>query len=416
MDSSSSASSAKIDKLLGAPKRLIASAFFCMLVAFFSFNWILEKLNPLEILFFTGMTSIRQNNMVSKLPKILRSQENPTVIMLGSSISLYPMVHLDDMQKQGKTRWDETYVRYQCCPYQKAEFLKQGLEKSLNRQLSLTNASVVAAIISDQYLILDKYLKAGKKPEIVMLFTAPRDFMLNNASQIGKSPTFEILADHQNFYDVLSSNPDFRTLTEFAIGRVFPYYNSRRDYKGLALAFTERLTGRTKVQSGNADSPKAVNVLDVDKFWEAEAIYKQPPNKLKQLDYYRSSYQPLDEKRIENQTRYFNRFLALARKNDIKVVVVDTPLPQIHYDLIPGNGLETYRKILAESCSNYGAVLVSPISGDKYDLNDFEDVSHLNLRGANKLCQYLFENLNAKTISAEDRVMLSRPPSKTKQL
>ena len=405
--------------LLRLPKRMAASAFLSTVAALFLFNWVLEKVNPLEVLFFTGMTSIRQNNMVSKLPKIMDSKEDPEILMLGSSISLYPMARLDDLQEKGRTRWDETYVRYHCCPYQKADYLKSGLEKSLGRKLSLTNASVVAAIISDQYLILDKYLKSGKKPEIVLLFTAPRDFMLNNSSKIGKSPTFEVLADHQNFYDVVSSNPDFKNLFEFALGQVFTFYNSRRDYKGLAQAATNRLAGRTKIAGAEDDSPKAVNIFEVDKFWEAEAIYKQPPNKLRQLEYYRDSYQPLDTNRMVNQTRYFKKLLTLTQKHGIKLIVIDTPLPQIHYDLIPEKGLDQYRKTLAEVCANHGAHLLTPGQEKVYDLNDFEDVSHLNLQGGEKLCQNLFQTLTRDATQAPHSstgVSLSKSANKAKQL
>ncbi len=398
---------------------MAASAFLSTVAALFLFNWVLEKVNPLEVLFFTGMTSIRQNNMVSKLPKIVNSKEDPEVLMLGSSISLYPMAHLDDLAKKGKTRWDPTYVRYHCCPYQKADFLKEGLGKSLGRNLDLTNASVVAAIISDQYLILDRYLKSGKRPEIVLLFTAPRDFMLNNSSKIGKSPTFEVLADHQNFYDVVSSNPDLKSLFEFATGQIFSFYNSRRDYKGLAVAATNRLAGRTKIKGAEDESPRAVNIFEVDKFWEAEAVYKQPPNTLRQLEYYRDSYKPLDDSRMVNQTRYFNKLLTLTRKHGIKMIVIDTPLPQIHYDLIPGEGLKKYRETLVKACADHGAVLVTPGKDKAYDLDDFEDVSHLNLRGGKKLCRHLFQSLSKDSLQpgqSSPGVMLGETSTESKQL
>lgn len=383
-----------IDLSKKALRRLAGSASILTLISLFGFSYLVEKTQPLNLLFCTGLTTIRQNNMVGKLPKIISSSENPQVLMLGTSLSLYPMAHLDDVMKDGKTRWDSTYVRYQICPYSRANYLEKELSEKLDRKIKAVNASVVAAVVSDQYLILEKYLKSGKKPELVLLFMAPRDLCANNKSQIGKSPTFEILSDMQNFDDLLATKPDFASLTEFAISKVWTYAAARNDYKSIFAQAASRLTGHpvdlytAKQQISKGEKvEKPANIFEVDKYWEAEAVYQQPRNELKQLNDYREIYTTFSEEQFQNQKTFLEKLFKLAQDNDVPVCVVNMPLTRQNYDLMQKGkyDLKRFEDTVQEVASRYQVPIVEPGKTNGYDLDDFEDCAHLNLKGGTKL-------------------------------
>jgi hypothetical protein len=358
-----------------------------------AFSAMVERLQPLDWLFFTGLTTIRQNNMVSKLPRILKSTDNPQVLILGTSLSLYPLAHLDDVLRESRTRWDSTYVRYHICPYSKADYLEKLLSERLGKPVKATNTSIVAAVISDQYLIFDKYLKSGKHPDLVLIFVAPRDLIANNKSKVGKSPTFEILSDFRNLNDILAGNPDLPSLFEFALGKAWTYASVKDDYKSVLTQAMARISGHPVdlFDANNGKAHRVANIFDVDKYWEAQAIYQEPKNQLNQLEDYRQIYDSFDSKQFATQKKFFHKLLERARQEGVEVCVVNMPLTKENLDLMQRDsyGHEAYWKTLSEICIAHGVMLLDPARLDAYELADFEDCAHLNLRGGEKLFKRL---------------------------
>lgn len=370
--------------------RVFGSTFALILIWIFAFDLFVSAVKPLRWFNNTGLTSINQNFLVSKLPEILNSGDNKDVLLLGSSIVLVPAVRCDDKFNGIKTRYDRWYYRNYIDEYKKADYLQELLSRRVANKVTVCNAAVAASVISDDYLIARKYLATGKHPKIAVLCVAPREFLDNQRSQIDKTATYSILADFSSLPDLIAQKADFVRVFDSALGIAWTLYRTRADYKDFLCAWTATTTGNPlNLHNANLATPGAdptKGKKDTGVLAETKVVYQQPPNDLFDVGGYGAMYLPINQAQFTNQKQYFSKLLALLRTEKIPVVVVDVPVSDRNYALLPKDTLADYYSYLADATKQNGAALILAGDNEKFEtVNDFEDSAHMNGNGGEKL-------------------------------
>ena len=134
-------------------RRTSTSVFVLTLMCLIVFDLAIARINPLRYLNSSNCTSIHQNPVVDKLPLFMNSLSNPDVEILGSSLVLVPMVHIDDGYHHVRTRYDSWYNRNHILEYTHADYFQHQLSQALHQPIDVINLGVVASVMSDHYII-----------------------------------------------------------------------------------------------------------------------------------------------------------------------------------------------------------------------------------------------------------------------
>lgn len=369
-------------------------------------NWTIATVKPLKYLNTSGFTPLDQNPLVSKLPEFIHSQENPDILLLGSSLTLIPAVRCDDELAGTKSRYDSGYRRNYINCYSKAETLKLGLEKQLGQPLQIRNLGVIASMFSDHELILEKALKAGKKPRLVICCTAPRDFLDNYRAVVEQTPVFQVLSDLSNLQDLSQRGASLPELANRALEQAWHYYQVRADYRTVACAATAKFLGHPRdlyqaKQSrdaaaalcpvGNDDDAIEIGLMDK----RNKPDYKEPANTLADLPTYKQVYQPVNCKLFEIQSSYLTKLLKLCQTNHISALIVNMPLTEANKKLLPDDAWCKYKSFLDSTTQRYNASYLDADQPGVYSMADFEDSCHMNSRGGRKFYKMLIEKVAA---------------------
>lgn len=397
--------------------RAAGSTFLLTALLLIVFDVVLNYVKPLRLANTTGFTTIRQNHLVSKLPQIMESPENRDVLLIGSSTMLVPAVRCDDEMHGRRTRYDSWYKRNVLNEYYRCDYLEKLLSDGLRKPVTVWNASISASVMSDQYLIVRKYLSTGRRPKLVILSVAPREFLDNVRKNVEKTATYSLLADFTSLPELLNSTRDPWRVADALLGVGWSYYKSRGDYRNFFDSAMSKTTGHpvnmhqaTLVQHGEKlfNDKEAVrelmNAEDIEYavFEQVKPVYEPKPNTLRDLGSYQEMYLPINDTQFATQSDYFKKLLTLLKEQNIATVVVDVPLVSENYKLLPPTVLKRYRTLLADDCRKFGATLVtpgrwseaamgtssaSPITQASFALNDYEDTVHMTASGGKKMFQ-----------------------------
>lgn len=377
--------------------KLATSTTVLFIVFFIAAEIVIRETRPLRMFNNTGLTTINQNFLVSKLPPCLSSPENPEVLLLGSSLVLVPSVRCDDSFHNRKTRFDRWYYRNVIDEYTKADFFQNALSRSSSQNRKVLDLAVAASIMSDQHLILKKYLASGKTPELIVCGIAPRDFLDNLRQDPEKTPTYSILADLTCVKDLLEQNRSKEAVSNFAFGYFSDVYKNRADYKTFLVGATSRITGHpvdlyqamNETEKKTNDEPKGMDVVaeqkDAGVLDNKKPVYVPFKNCLSDLKEYKRIYLPVNNKVFKLQLSYLEKFLALASEHNIPVVLVEMPLTKENLALLPDEIKNRYSKKVQQLATTYNAKVVTPADRLSFSTEDFEDSVHLNTQGGLKV-------------------------------
>ncbi len=378
--------------------RLASSTVVLFIVFFVATEIVIRETRPLRLFNHTGLTSINQNFLVSKLPPCLSSPENPEVLLLGSSLVLVPSVRCDDSFHNRKTRFDRWYYRNVIDEYTKADFFQHALARSSSQNRKVLDLAVAASIMSDQHLILKKYLDSGKTPELIVCGIAPRDFLDNLRQDPEKTPTYSILADLTCLKDLWDQKRSKEAISTFAFGYFSDVFKNRTDYKTFLAGAASRISGHPidlyqatqELEKTAAEPTTGMDVMAENKAERGildnnNPVYDIGKNRLSDLKEYNRIYLPFNEKVFKLQLSYLDKFLALAAEHKIPVVLVDMPLTQENLAILPERVKLRYQKRVKELATKYNAKLVTPSERHNFPSDDFEDSVHLNAQGGLKV-------------------------------
>lgn len=306
--------------------------------------------------------------LVSKLSNFLASKENPDVVIMGSSLVLMPSVRCDE-KVAGKSPCYDSWVYGRLVPeYTKCDYLQNSLKSKLNLNLSVKNLGVASSIMSDQQGILEAMLASGKKPRLIVLGVAPRDFLDNNMPKPLETPTRSLL-EEVNDNSLMPASLTAEGLQKYATKI------EHRFKKVMAYVKTHAVDVACNVSKHPAN---------VEFSTAGSGDGTERPNKLADLENYKKLYNPPNFEMMNKQGGYLRDFLISAKEHGVNVLIVNMPLTRQNLAALDAEALKQYKLQLNHLAATYTATLLDLGSSGTYSLNDFEDCCHLNRKGGAK--------------------------------
>jgi hypothetical protein len=306
--------------------------------------------------------------LVTKLAAFLPSSEQPDIVFLGSSLILVPAVRCDDRLSGKSACYDRWYYDRYIPGYTQSIYLENQLKDKTGLSLKIKNLGVASSIMSDQWGIFQLMLSEGKRPRLLVLGLAPRDFLDNTQQKHLETPTRVFMRE----YSQSSLLPESLSAGELldSAGRI--EHRFQKVFGSLKNGCTNLACQLTGHPSRSEFSNGPVYVGD-------------RPNRLVDIETYRKLYNPPNFKMLAQQNSYLSRLLETARQNGISVLVVNMPLTRENTDTLASEALNAYTRALAHVTQEYGAGFLDIGShSPEYTLADFEDCCHLNGRGGEK--------------------------------
>ena len=122
-----------------------------------------------------------------KIFEYICSNENPQVVILGSSLAGVPSMSTDLVYSRGKPAFPYLPPTYLFSQYKKADYFKKLLRQSTGAKISVVNLGVAGAVVSDHPAILEKAAQFNKHPSLVICTIAPVEFMWSNSNDFQKT-------------------------------------------------------------------------------------------------------------------------------------------------------------------------------------------------------------------------------------
>ncbi|RTL34888.1 MAG: DUF1574 domain-containing protein [Candidatus Melainabacteria bacterium] len=382
-------------------KALTGTTFSC-LACLIAFNIVINALFPSGLPKFQDTANL-WGTQVAKLPPLMQSRENADVLIVGASGILFPSVRCDDAFYQRQTRYDDWYMKYKIWSYSKSDYFANLLSKRLGKDISIANSAVGGCMMSDQYLILNKYLASGKKPKMILLFSGPKDFLDNHRTKIEKTSTYVQLADFPiRVGDILQGNTRYDTaipeLTEAIMQSVSSFYFYRDDYRAMLAHETSKLTHhpedlkKAMVMLGTEDKTPLTKQQKEEAKERADAKFA-PSKDAKDLALFRKIYLPINTAQFETQTKYFEKIIALAKEHNIPLQVTFMPLTPQHTAVLPPETWATYKRTVRSIAEKAHIACWDPVQDVNFQPQDFEDSAHLDAAGGQKFFKYLTDRI-----------------------
>lgn len=300
-----------------------------------------------------------------------------------------------------------------------------ALEVSLNSQLphqaekeTLSMAAVPGSMMTDQLLILENIIEHEKKPELLVLTVAPRDFIDNENKSARNSPVarvFFFLSRNQNYLP--------RSLSPADIGSCLEGHKTfiellRTDILRKVKKETCRITGHpdslwTATNTDFRKDLKEQKTAETKKSGEKIDLATLPEfgrkniasSLAEDLKLYGKRYMPFNQERMEKQLNAYDQLLQKAKSEDIRVLVLFMPVSKPNSALLPPAVLsrlksQVFARAKAGGVNAYDLEQeVIKVSGSPLVLDDFVDSVHVNKAGAEKLIGPL-SNLMAQEVKA----------------
>lgn len=375
-----------------ALKPLISSTCLLTVALLVLVDLTLLKFRPLQYISDLRFIPLDQHPIVSKLPVYMESRDKVNVLVLGSSLPMCAIAEYDEKLYGAPHCSDATQLRR----YLGAKFLEQQLSSKLNRPIRAVNLSIMACMASDMYIILEKSLAAGKKPDSAVLCIAPRDFVDNLIQPIGRTPPFEVLHDWKSLAGVLRNDIPMAEARDLLISAVWYYYRVKVDYRTVltqyfsnllnhpaTLYYATHLPSELASEKPSKAPLRGTNVLRKE---QTSAVM----NGLQTGGGDR--YRPPNFKRFSLEIEYFRRLLALCKKEKIDCVVVNMPMSVSHRSILDKKLDREYLDETQKACVANGARYFDFNDHDFSDA-DFTDGFHVNSTGAEKVMKRMIMTL-----------------------
>jgi hypothetical protein len=387
--------------------RLASSTFVLLVAGLCAVELFVRCANPLSWFDKAGLTT-HNNRFVTKLPLILENSENRDVLLLGASGVLFSTVRTDDKFHGLNVRCDKWHYGKHILTYRRADYLENVLSNRTGRPVSVCNAAVAGSVVSDHYLVAKKYLASNKSPRIAVVFTAPRDFYDNTRTRLDQTFTYAMLADFTSLPELLVSGNYMQALAQ-SFSMLSNVAHQRGDFRQMLVQQAAKRTGHPETlfaASTAASTGKQADEAEKDEKdqWDDKILaqkikegYKpsQQTNMLDDMDIYKQMYLPVNDKQFDKQSEYMDKLLSMLRRSHIPTLVVDIPVTQENYSLLPAPALARYKNELRTVCSKYGALLDSPGTESTFvSATDFEDSAHMNELGGEKLFKSVADKIS----------------------
>lgn len=289
---------------------------------------------------------------------VLDSKENPDVLIVGSSVVLWPAIQCDGFG----TPSSPGFKLKNWHSYTRSKYLTKLLETKLDRQICLRNIGLPGSSMDDHALIFDVALSQAKRPKLLIVAIHPTQF--------------------------------------FATKTVVP------EYRGLSREL--RSLTRKNQRNSSLEVLKERFYLSVfDQVESAEQIIAESKGGTPKEICYRRTYSNVDG--FNRSFEILTQLEQTAKRYDIPLLIVDMPISEKYRNLLQAH-LAKYSQKVADICQKNATPY--------YDLNkmsveftreDFADNVHLNQGGARKFYSMIAEFIRSNRNL--NRTLCSQLPS-----
>ncbi len=331
----------------------------------------------------------------------LAEPKAPDVVIMGSSLMMIPTSLVDA---------DFLNQNIDAVKHPHSEFLEKKLQDAgAPKTVTCFNFALPGAMISDQYLAAHSLFKGDRAPKVMLLGLTLRDFIDSGVDSATSTPTYQFFRHYNQTNDVkhlLTVSP------QAAVEAFYNNINYLSDKRLELQAYFARPLNKVG-QTALAEFPKSKfdakeppqkgdgNILGNATVTEGTFIL--PPHKVlpwkDNTREYKKRFASANEKLFANQIQFFDKLLADAKANNVKVVVANMPLTTKNVSLMPNGMYEKYMSEMAKRAEKGDISLVDLNSLWIFQDRDFQDTAHLNGDGASK-----FMELLALSLAKNERV------------
>lgn len=301
-----------------------------------------------------------------------RASEPPAnVVLMGSSLMMFPFWAVDKNV--------EPSLRDQKFQYHRSMELQNKLRSAGLANAVVYDMATPLQMISDTYLYMDRLFIGRRTPHTVVLGVSPRDFWDSEFPQPGQTLNF---MDQVGLVDCgpywTEYLPRLHDKALFAMSQgVFLY--DKRSY--IQRFLTDKMMRRF--------GKKEVSPLMAGGTRFAFGIGR-----------YKERYQGISILGIEPQMRFLDKICDLCDRRNIRLILLNMPLPDINRQLMSP---QFYRQYQTELCAlaedrHVQFLELADVAEFKQDFN-YSDAAHMNRRGGNKLIEHILPAVIAETHS-----------------
>lgn len=295
------------------------------------------------------------------------SATRPDVVFCGSSTIQFPLADLD-LTQGNLEEYDaiEHYCRVTC--------VEKLLSKKLKRSVQANIIASMGFMVSDDFFLVNNYLKNNHAPPLLVVMVAPRDFYDANFESPAAGIAFRKLSDWSRMLEFcgtyLSSPVDY---IDYLVGRSIFVFSIRGKIQEKAQKFASTHWYHLQDKLGIA-------------------VQKQSPTE-KSLKEYRTRYRQISFSAMDRQFVFLDKLLKLCKERKIKTILVNAPLTEANIGLLPSRLYQSYCEKLASFGMAGAWKYVDLSKSRRFALADFTDTVHLNEHGAEKLIDLLLPDM-----------------------
>lgn len=345
----------------------------------------------------------------------LAEPKAPDVVIMGSSLMMIPTSLVDA---------DFLNQNIDAVKHPHSAFLEKKLQDAgAQPDIRCFNFALPGAMISDQYLTAHSLFTGDRAPKVILLGLTLRDFIDSGVDSATSTPTYQFFRHFNQTNDVkhlLTVSP------QAAVEAFYNNINYLSDKRLELQAYFARplnkagqtaLAGFPESKFDAKEPPEKGDGNILGNATVTEGTFILPPHKVlpwkDNTREYKKRFASANEKLFANQIQFFDKLLADAKANNVKVVVANMPLTTKNVSLMPNGMYEKYMGEMAKRAQRGDISLVDLNTLWIFQDRDFQDTAHLNGKGASKFMELLAMSL-AKNERVRSALAMSGSDTKNK--
>lgn len=388
------------------------SSFVYSLIAYLAIlsacTWLIPKgYGPAEVL----PGALTAKPYILRIEKFLYSDDNPEIVLLGSSLVLKPSLECDRAFEGLVLPENLVEARRIKQKYTKSAHLQRMLQTQVEGKFDLINLGVPSCMVGDYYLTLKKLKDFGKRPQLIVLGLAPREFLDNSYPDPKQTASYELMSQLSPVHDwarhplsavdyVVQLLPPFALLNEIG---------DSVKVKAFSFRYAIEQKGSEPVHALVATCRQMLlNSLPRQMQNQVRQTHEKPYRYM-DMAAYNWSYNPPNLHHMRRQIRFLDLFVELASKWNLPVVLVDMPITAENQALIEPETLSFYKTVLREIAEKYKVTLVDANNLSGCTSADFLDSVHLNASGGHKCFNCLVNAISTNSLLRAKLCSLKKP-------
>ncbi len=299
----------------------------------------------------------------------------PDVVLLGSSIVMYPFWAMD-FQKD-KSIGDIFHHH--------RSYTLEGALNSNGKKHEVFSLAIFGQMASDVYIFANELFKPKDTPKVAIWGIAPRDFYDAELAGPMNTITFQRMVGLNNFGQYAEQYlPSFQQKLDFVLSKgVYLYgqrwYAQKEIRKGFNKVYNA-LFGTTETEF----KPQAgFNVVHQGALPDPKFLWDLSVKE------YKSRYRNIDTDKLSVQMDFSKKLIEMCRQKGVKLIVVNMPLSDSNRGIMPDGFYQKYINEVKSLAQANGADFVDYGADPDFVRNDYWDTAHMSFTGGYKLVDKL---------------------------